>query len=175
MENKLKQKQIEEMADLMSGCVNCRAYDEMHPKCQFFIQNELNATKLYNAGYRKIQGAVVLTAEQFSDYLTLKDRHKNAVERCEKLQELKGDYVKGYEAGVDEGWDNASEETAEELDKWKRKAIFYYGLAKESGIYCVVDDEICKEITENGETITGHIPHWATCPQFKNFKKEGSK
>ncbi len=64
-----KQKQIEEMAYLMSGCINCRAYDELHPKCQCFIQNELNATKLYNAGYRKIpEGSVVLTEEEFCEF-----------------------------------------------------------------------------------------------------------
>lgn len=27
-------------------------------------------------------------------------------------------------------------------------------------------------ITESGETVTGYIPHWATCPKYKNFKKE---
>ena len=26
-------------------------------------------------------------------------------------------------------------------------------------------------VTEGGETIVGHIPHWSTCPQFKNFKR----
>ena len=29
-------------------------------------------------------------------------------------------------------------------------------------------------ITEKGETITGHIPHWATCPKYKNFKKQST-
>ena len=54
---------------------------------------------LYNAGYRKIpEGAVVLTREEY-----------------EKFQALRDDYVKGYEAGVDEGWDNARKETAEKL------------------------------------------------------------
>lgn len=27
-------------------------------------------------------------------------------------------------------------------------------------------------ITENGETVTGYIPHWTTCPKYKQFKKE---
>lgn len=27
-------------------------------------------------------------------------------------------------------------------------------------------------ITDGGQTITGHIPHWATCPKYKDFKKE---
>ncbi len=43
-------------------------------------------------------GAVVLTREQYA-----------------KLQALKGDYVKGYEAGVEEGWDNARKESIDEF------------------------------------------------------------
>lgn len=30
-------------------------------------------------------------------------------------------------------------------------------------------------ITENGETVTGYTPHWATCPRYKIFKKESKK
>lgn len=42
-----------------------------------------------------------------------------------------------------------AEKFAEEVDKWKRKAIHYYNLAKSTGVYCIVDDdEICKEISE---------------------------
>lgn len=26
-------------------------------------------------------------------------------------------------------------------------------------------------VTPEGQTVTGHIPHWATCPQSKNFKQ----
>lgn len=26
-------------------------------------------------------------------------------------------------------------------------------------------------ITENGETVTGYVPHWATCPKYKQFKR----
>ena len=26
-------------------------------------------------------------------------------------------------------------------------------------------------VTESGETVTGYIPHWATCPAAKSFKK----
>ena len=41
------------------------------------------------------------------------------------------------------------EAVAEEVDKWKRKAIHYYNLAKSTGVYCIVDDdEICKELLE---------------------------
>lgn len=25
-------------------------------------------------------------------------------------------------------------------------------------------------VTEQGETITGYMPHWATCPEYKKFK-----
>lgn len=53
-------------------------------------------------------------------------------------------------------WKGKAEETrketaekfAEEVEMWKRKAIFYYNLAKDSGIYCIVDGEIAKEFTE---------------------------
>lgn len=27
-------------------------------------------------------------------------------------------------------------------------------------------------VTEQGETIIGHIPHWATCPKSQNFKEK---
>ena len=27
-------------------------------------------------------------------------------------------------------------------------------------------------VTESGETVIGHIPHWATCPAVKTFKKK---
>lgn len=26
-------------------------------------------------------------------------------------------------------------------------------------------------VTENGETVSGYTPHWATCSQYKKFKK----
>lgn len=33
------------------------------------------------------------------------------------------------------------------------------------------DAEKTTVITDDGKTITGHIPHWATCPVYKTFKK----
>ena len=30
-------------------------------------------------------------------------------------------------------------------------------------------------VTEDGKTITGYIPHWATCPNAQNFKKRGKE
>ncbi len=27
-------------------------------------------------------------------------------------------------------------------------------------------------VTEAGEVVTGYIPHWGDCPQYKTFKKE---
>lgn len=27
-------------------------------------------------------------------------------------------------------------------------------------------------VTVEGQTITGHIPHWATCPKSKTFKEK---
>lgn len=41
-------------------------------------------------------------------------------------------------------------EKQEEMLKWKQKAISYYSLAKSTGIYCIVDEEIAQELaTEN--------------------------
>ena len=42
---------------------------------------------LYNAGYRKIpEGSVVLSKEEYSEYLILQNNFTNAKEKCEKLQ-----------------------------------------------------------------------------------------
>ena len=30
-------------------------------------------------------------------------------------------------------------------------------------------------VTENGETVSGYISHWATCPQYKKFKNKPKK
>lgn len=30
-------------------------------------------------------------------------------------------------------------------------------------------------VTESGETLVGHIPHWATCPQARSFKNGGTQ
>ena len=27
-------------------------------------------------------------------------------------------------------------------------------------------------VTEDGKTIVGHVPHWATCPQSSTFRKK---
>ena len=84
-------------------------------------------TFMTSKGYRKIpEDSVVLTLEEY-----------------EKLQALKFDYVKGYEAGVDEGWDNAVMQTAEEFaEKFKKRCEklrdYYFDI-----------DEICKEIKDN--------------------------
>ena len=29
-------------------------------------------------------------------------------------------------------------------------------------------------VTPQGETIIGHVPHWATCPKSKDFKEGGN-
>lgn len=40
------------------------------------------------------------------------EEYNSLLEKQKQVDELKGDYVKGYEAGVDEGWDNAVKDTA---------------------------------------------------------------
>lgn len=27
-------------------------------------------------------------------------------------------------------------------------------------------------VTKEGKTVIGYVPHWATCPKYKNFKQE---
>ena len=139
---------IEEMAEVMYGVEA--------------FELETLAEALYNAGYRKIpENAVVLNAEQFSDYLTLKDSHKNAVERCEKLQ---ADNERLYKS-IGKFKDIVRKETAEKFERLANERI-----AKEQGerdgydtyridnkakydgdIVSFVLFEICKEITEGNK------------------------
>ena len=127
-----KQKQIEEMIDIQrKNCLGKGVGDCVDADC-----NACSALAFYNAGYRKIpEGAVVLTREEY-----------------EKLQALKEDYVKGYEAGVDEGWENARKETAEKFaEKARVKAIkarvnIDNNPRNESFIFLSDIDEIAKEI-----------------------------
>ena len=75
---------IEEMAKEISEsnilCKDCGDYGDTY--C-----TEAIANTLYKAGYRKIpEGSVVLSTEDYSDYLTLQSNYTNAKERCEKLQ-----------------------------------------------------------------------------------------
>ena len=69
-------------------------------------------------------------------------------EEYDKLQSLKDDYTKGYEAGVDEGWDNARKETAEKFAERVKMAFYYEFDELIPSIMADKIDEICKEITE---------------------------
>ena len=78
------------------------------------------------------ENAVVLTREEYVN-----------------LQALKDEYVKGYEAGVDEGWENAREETAEKFAERLKTECFDGGIDdKRVSVSFSRLDEICKEITE---------------------------
>jgi hypothetical protein len=162
-----KQNQIKEMARICrehrnptETCIypeseDCRTDCELYNpdiSCRW----TKTATALYDAGYRKIQGAVVLTAEQFSDYLTLKDSHKNAVERCEKLQ---SDNERLYK-NIGKFKDIVRKKTAEKFAKAVAQIIcdntypYFDKDGKPVNIWktvvgCDKIDEICKEITEN--------------------------
>ena len=125
-----KQKQIEEMVELMANWAvrNNMLWHEGHAQAlaETFAEND----------YGKIpEGSVVLTKEEF-----------------EKLEALKGDYVKGYEAGVDEGWNNAVTETAEKFVEMLKESldISVEGYSTSEVMSEIEDkiDEICKEITE---------------------------
>ena len=97
-------------------------------------------------GFCKIpENAVVLTAEQFSDYLTLKDSHKNAVERCEKLQ---ADNERLYK-NIGKFKDVVRKETAEKFAERLKTECFDGGIDdKWVSVSFSRLDEICKEITE---------------------------
>ena len=76
-----KEKQIEEIKKIASDLSKCVIQDYGGV---YFLES---AEALFNAGYRKIpEGSVVLSAEEYSDYLTLQSNYANAKERCEKLQ-----------------------------------------------------------------------------------------
>ena len=71
-----KKKQIEE--------VTKEVYD--NSKYSAVMSHEI-ARYIVKNGYRKIpEGVVVLTKEEYSDYLVMKDAHQNAIEICEKLE-----------------------------------------------------------------------------------------
>lgn len=145
-----KKKQIEEMArdfGEQKG-YGCRATTLCCKEC--ILQGDCvpysYAEGAYNAGYRKLpEGAVVLTKEEF-----------------EKLHALKDDYVKGYEAGVDEGWDNACKVTAEKFAERADKRIAQCQGERDGYEAFTIDDkakydgdivslallEICKGLTE---------------------------
>ena len=151
-----KQKQIEEMARICREhrnpteiCIypeseDCRTDCELYNpdiSCRWIK----TAKALYNAGYRKIQGSVVLTAEQFSDYLTLKDSHKNAVERCEKLQ---ADNERLYK-NIGNFKEVVRKETAEKFAERLKTECFDGGIDdKWVAVSFSRLDEICKEIAE---------------------------
>ena len=97
------------------------------------------AIALYNAGCRKIpENAVVLTGEEYSDYLVMKDAHQNAIERCEKLQ---ADNERLYK-NIGKCKDAVRKETTEKFAE-RLKEKFAYDIER-----CKAVDEICKEITE---------------------------
>lgn len=128
----MDKKMIEEMAKII---------DNNHG---FIVSSVETAQALYNAGYRKIpEGAVVLTAEQFSDYLTLKSSHKNAVERCEKLQSDNERLYKNIGKFKDIVRKEMAEKFAERLKEVLGSRFNYIDSLIKSKI-----DEVCKEITE---------------------------
>ena len=119
MENKLKQKQIEEMAK-----VYCQNGFKCGENCQTNGCRVYEVcTELYNAGYRKIpEGSVVLTRE----------------EHISMLKDLAESNEKTYETAYERGSKDTAEKFAERL-----KQPPYKDFTEEW-----VADEICKELTE---------------------------
>ena len=132
-----KQKQIEEMGGIIErSCCNSRALHRCNISCEICV-----AQDLYALGYRKIpEGAVVLTREEYSDYLVMKDAHQTAIERCEKLQ---ADNERLYK-NIGKFKDAVRKETAKKFAE-RVKEETDHGI---SALYDSTVDEICKEITE---------------------------
>lgn len=111
-----EKQQIEEMA---LSEVNLLAND-INQHCPDLAENYCGGTNcliclthaLYNAGYRKIpENAVVLTKEEHSDYLVLKNDYEHA---SEKLKELQGDNERLYRT-LGKFKDSVRKETAKEI------------------------------------------------------------
>lgn len=121
---------IEEMAKVLEFCCNGENIENCNSDRSC---DSCRAKYLYDAGYRKIpEDAVVLTREEY-----------------EKLQALKFDYVKGYEAGVDEGWDNAVMQTAEEFaERLIEEADKNRDNLGNRVVFICDIENVCKEITE---------------------------
>jgi hypothetical protein len=98
-------------------------------------------------GYRKIPEGVVLTREEYSDYLVMKGAHQNVIERCEKLQV---DNERLYK-NIGKFKDAVRKETAEKFAK-RLKARYMPPLAEWDeisigGLFYEID-EICKELVD---------------------------
>ena len=82
----------------------------------------------------------MLTREEYSDYLVMKDAHQNAIERCEKLQ---ADNERLYK-NIGKFKDAVLKETAEKFaERLKERFNPYYTEGLSEAI-----DKIAKEITE---------------------------
>lgn len=128
----MKDKIIEEMAKDICGKYNNGGCEIDGYVCNLRCDSRIRAEICYEKGYRKIpEGTVVLAKEKY-----------------ENLQALKDDYVKGYEAGVDEGWDAARTETAEKFAERLLEEAFADFSDDDYDRLCILVDEIAKEIKE---------------------------
>lgn len=136
---------IEEMAKVISGIEILDLRPDTASANE--VEAGIEAEHLYNAGYRKIpEGAVVLTKEEYSDYLVMKDAHQNTIERCEKLQADNERLYKniGKFKGI------VRKETAEKFAERVKMAFYYHFDELIPSIMADKIDEICKEIMEGG-------------------------
>lgn len=136
---------IEEMAKILDEC--CNYYDEngnhLGNKCRSCEHwcdtnnlccsyNKKEAEALYNAGYRKIpEGWVVLTSEQYSNYLILQTNEewlKN------KATELQADNERLYK-NLGKFKESVRKETAKEIFE---KVLSYIGSNQK---FCIVDND----------------------------------
>lgn len=152
-----KQKQIEEMARIIAFdlCPNRNVHAKWGEEAQCYSDNNFAecaqiknvVDKLYNANYRKIpEGAVVLTREEYSDYLEMQNNYKHVSERCKELHRdhemlLKslGKFKKAVQKEMAERFAKRLKEKADYMDSYAcgRKGVFIEDV-----------DKTCKEITE---------------------------
>ena len=130
-----KQKQIEES----KSCYSCNHYYACEDCYKAFTRSK-DYFKKHIAHNREI-------AMRCKCYQPKIPENVVVLTQDELHERLNHAYDVGIESGKEVGSKETAEKFAEEVDKWKAKAIHYYNMAKETGVYCIVDDEICKEIT----------------------------
>ena len=142
-----KQKQIEEMAKALLNFgmatypTGDSAFTETKLRDSFYHVFLTYAEHLYNAGYRKIpEGAVVLTGEEYSDYLEMQNNYKHVSERCKELHRDNEMLLKGLGNFKKEVQKKTAEKFAERV-----KMAFYYEFDELiPSIMADKIDEICK-------------------------------
>ena len=122
-------------------CSDCEYWCDTNNLCCSFGNKE--ATYLYELGYRKIpEGSVVLTSEQYSNYLILQTNHEFIRERAKELQ---ADNERLYK-NLGKLKESVRKETAKEFASKVKECKEIKELVEFGYIVSYVD--LCKEIDE---------------------------